>query len=112
MSETSLSNKKIAILATDYFEERELTSPMGALEACGATVEVVAPHAGQIKALNHIYPGRSIDVDKTLDQADPASYDGVIVPGGAINADYLRMDQKARQFIKNFAKSRKLTAVI
>jgi protease I len=94
-----LSGKKIAIVATDYFEESELTEPMKALKDAGAIVEVIAPKSGEIKGVKHIDPGQTIKVDKTLTQADPDDYDGAVFPGGAINADSLRMEPKARDFI-------------
>src|SRR5436305_2065231 len=95
----TLSGKKVAVIATDYFEEIELTSPLEALKAADATVEVVAPHEGEIKGLNHTEPGKSIKVDKTLDQADANNYNAVVIPGGAVNADHLRMEEKAREFV-------------
>ena len=63
---SSLKGKSIAIIATDYFEESELVEPLEALQDAGADVEIVAPHDGEIKGLNHVDPGQSIPVDKTL----------------------------------------------
>lgn len=99
MADSNLSGKKVAVLATDYFEEVELTEPVKALREAGATVEIIAPKAGEIKGLNHVEPGQAVKVDKTLDEADPADYDGLVLPGGAVNADHLRMEQKARDFV-------------
>jgi protease I len=108
-----LSGKKVAVMATDYFEEIELTSPVEELKKAGATIEIIAPHDGEIKGLNHVNPGHSIKVDKTLDQADPNDYDALVIPGGAVNADHLRMEQKARDFIiKIMDENKKPTAVI
>jgi protease I len=108
-----LSGKKVAIVATDYFEESELTEPLKALKDAGATVEIIAPKSGEIKGVQHVDPGQTIKVDKTLDEADPNDYDGAVFPGGAINADSLRMDQKARDFItKIMDEQGKPTAVI
>jgi protease I len=113
MMGTDLSDKHVAIIATDYFEEKELTSPREALLEAGATVDVIAPHDGEIKGLHHVDPGMSVAVDKTLDKADPDDYDAVVIPGGAINADALRMDQNARNFIKKIMdEEEKPTAVI
>jgi protease I len=93
-----LSGKTVALVATDYFEEAELTSPRDALQAAGATVHVIAPHSGEITGLKHVEPGASVAVDKTLDEA---------------NADALRMNQKARDFaIKMMDEQEKPTAVI
>jgi protease I len=94
-----LSGKKVAIVATDYFEESELTEPLNALKKAGATVEIIAPKSGEIKGLNHVDAGKSVKVDKTLDEADPKDYDAAVFPGGAVNADSLRINQSARDFI-------------
>jgi protease I len=113
MADTKLPGKKVAVLATDYFEEPELTEPVKALKEVGAKVEIIAPKAGEIKGLNHTDPGQSVKVDKTLDEANPDDYDGLVLPGGAVNADKLRMDQKARDFvIKMMDEQAKPTAVI
>jgi protease I len=89
-----LSGKKVAIIATDYFEESELTEPMKALKEAGATVEVIAPKSGEIKGVKHMEPGQPVKVDKTLDEANANDYDAAVFPGGAINADSLRMEKK------------------
>jgi len=108
-----LSGKKVAIVATDYFEESELIEPMEALKKAGATVEIIAPKGGEIKGLQHVDPGQTVKVDKTLDEAEPDDYDGAIFPGGALNADVLRTEQKAKDFItKIMSEQGKPTAVI
>lgn len=108
-----LSGKKVAVVATDYFEEAELTEPVKALRNAGAEVDIIAPHNGEIKGVKHVDPGKSVKVNKTLDDADPADYDGLVVPGGAVNADHLRMEKKARDFItKIMDELGKPTAVI
>jgi protease I len=107
-----LSGKKVAVIATDYFEESELTSPVEALKKAGAQVEIIAPHSGEIKGVKHMEQGQVIKVDKTLDDAKPEDYDALIVPGGAVNADHLRMDEKARDFIRKMVNGNKITAVI
>jgi protease I len=107
-----LSGKKIAVIATDFFEESELTSPVEALKEAGARVEIIAPHDGEIKGVRHVEPGQTIKVDKTLDEARPEEYDALIIPGGAVNADHLRMDEKARDFIRKMVNGNKVTAVI
>lgn len=108
----SITGKKIAIIATDYFEEKELTNPRDALEQAGATVDIIAPRKGEIKALHHVEPAGSVAVDKTLDQAKADDYDAVIIPGGAVNADHLRIDQKAQDFVSAMLKNNKPTAII
>jgi len=113
MAHSDLSGKKVAVVATDYFEEAELTEPVEALKEAGATVEIIAPKPGEIKALRHVEPGRAIKVDKTLDEADAADYDALLLPGGAVNADHLRVEQKAKDFvIKMMSEMDKPTAVI
>ena len=108
-----LSGKKVAVLATDYFEESELTEPVKALKEAGAEVEVIAPKSGEIKGVKHVDPGQSVKVSKTLDEANPDDYDALVLPGGALNADKLRMEQKARDFVvKIMDEQQKPTAVI
>jgi protease I len=108
----SLKGKRIAIIATDYFEESELTEPLAVLQDAGAKVDVVAPHDGEIKSLKHTDPGQSVTVDKTLDEMNPDNYDAIVLPGGAVNADNLRMNDKARQIIRSFMDGGKLVAAI
>lgn len=107
-----LTSKKVAIIATDYFEEVELTSPRDALQESGATVDIIAPHGGEIKSLNHIRPGNPVSVDKTLDEANPDDYDALVLPGGVVNADHLRMEEKARDFVLKIEAEGKPLAVI
>lgn len=107
-----LSGKKVAVLATDYFEESELTEPTKALKDAGAKVEIISTHEGEIKGLNHVDPGKIVKVDKTLDEVDASDYDALVVPGGAVNADQLRMNEKARDFIRKAMGQNKLTAII
>ena len=77
-----LDGKTVAVLATDGFEQVELTEPVKALRDAGATVHVVAPKAGQIQGWNHHDRGDMVDVDVTLDQADAGRYDALLLPGG------------------------------
>jgi protease I len=100
-------------VATDYFEESELFSPMEALREAGAEVEVIAPKSGEIKGLKNVDPGKSVRVDKTLDEADPADYDALVLPGGAVNADSIRVEENAKSFlIAIMDEAEKPTAVI
>ncbi len=107
-----LTGKKIAILATDGFEQVELTEPKKALEEAGATTEVVSPKSGEIKGWKFTDWGEKVKVDKTLEQANPADYDALVLPGGVINPDHLRMEPKAVNFVKEFVQSGKLVAAI
>lgn len=102
----------VAILATDGVEEVELTEPSKVLGQAGATVTVIAPHGGRIQAFNHFDKGDEIPVDLALDQADPSRYDALLLPGGALNADNLRVEPKAQQFIRDMVQADKPLAVI
>lgn len=108
-----LQGKRIAIIATDYFEESELIEPMTQLRNMGAEVEVAAPHSGTIKAMRgDVEPGDEVPVDKTLEELDVNEYDAVIVPGGTVNADKLRVEKQAQQFVREMAEAGKLVASI
>jgi len=107
-----LKGKKVAILATDGFEQAELTDPKKNLENAGATTEVISIKSGEIKGWDKTDWGTSVRVDKTLDQAKPSDYDILVLPGGQINPDKLRIDEKAVAFVKEFAESGKLVAAI
>lgn len=108
----TLADKRVAIVATDYFEERELVDPKDTLEKEGARVDVLAPEPGEIKGLNHVDPGQSVKVDMEIKDANPMDYDAVVVPGGVVNADNLRMDEDARHFVQIMMEENKPTAVI
>jgi len=105
-------SKKIAILATNGFEEIELTSPKEYLEKQGWTAEIVSPESGKIKAWAKTDWGKEYPVDKTLDEASAADYDALMLPGGVINPDSLRRDEKAVAFVKAFFADRKPVAAI
>src|SRR5579863_6139559 len=109
---SNLSGKKIAILATDGFEQSELIEPRNALDHAGATTVIVAPKSGSIKGWNHKDWGESVSVDKTLDQVSPEEFDALVLPGGVMNPDHLRMDPKAVDFVGQFVKSGKPVAAI
>ena len=100
--EKSLKGKKVAILATDGFEQSELAEPLKALEKAGATAHIVSPKAGVIKGWKHTEWGDSFAVDATLDDADPHHYDALLLPGGVMNPDKLRRDPKVQQFVRSF----------
>lgn len=108
----NLKGKKIAILATDGFEQVELTEPKKALENAGATTHVISPKDGKIKGWKFTEWGDSVKVDKTLDQAKPEEYDALVLPGGVMNPDHLRTDLKAVDFVRRFAQSGKSVAAI
>ena len=108
MSDNTLENKKIAILATDAFEDSELTSPRDAVEAAGATVLVIAPKAGTIEGKK----GASVSVDLTTAEANASDFDALILPGGTGNADSIRMDEAAVTFVRELTQQGKPVGVI
>lgn len=109
---SNLQGKKIAILATDGFEQVELTEPKKALEQAGAQTVVIAPKSGQIKGWNHTDRGQDVKVDRTLEQAKPSEFDALLLPGGVMNPDTLRMEPKAVDFVREFSQSGKPVASI
>jgi protease I len=111
MSDT-LEGKKIAFLATDGFEQEELTKPWNALKEAGADVELVSLKKGAIQGMSHDEKADPFPVDKTVEEADTADYDGLVLPGGVANPDKLRMDEKAVSFVKAFFDQDKPVAAI
>jgi protease I len=107
-----LSGMKIAIIATDGVEQVELTTPRGAVEAAGAEVELLAPRSGAILGLNHIDKGDTFTVDMPVAQADPTEYAALLLPGGVVNADDLRRDRAAQDFVGAMFQQHKPVAVI
>lgn len=97
-----LAGRKIAILATDGVEQVELTDPQEALRREGAAVEVVSNKSGHIQGFRHYDKGDEIKVDAQLDSADAGDYDALVLPGGVINPDALRLEPKAIQFVRYF----------
>jgi protease I len=108
----NLSGKRVAIISTDYFEEAELVEPLTQLKAMGAKVEVAAPHAGTIQALRGVEKTQAVAVDTTIDMLDASLYDAVIIPGGVVNADHLRVNEAAQNFVQTMASSHKPIAAI
>ena len=107
-----LSGKRIAFLATDGFEQAELLEPRKALEDAGANTVVISPRTGEIKAWETQDWGKAVKVDKSLADANPNDYDALVLPGGVINPDHLRMDPAAVNFVKKFVKTGGTTAAI
>jgi protease I len=107
-----LNQLHVAIIATDGFEETELTEPRKALEAAGAKVEVVSEKTGEIQGYKHHEKSAKVRVDRTLEQARPDQYDALVLPGGALNADYARALPKVRQFINEMDRAGKPMAAI
>jgi protease I len=107
-----LEDIKIAILVTDDFEQVELTEPRTALEHAGAKTFIVSPKAGQISGFHHDVKGDLFNVDLTFDEAKPSDFDGVLLPGGALNADAIRMVPQAREFVRFMDQNNRPMAVI
>lgn len=108
----TLQGKTVAILATDGFEQSELTKPKQALEEAGARTQVVSPAGNKIKGWNKKDWGEEVKVDVPLKSADPAQYDALLLPGGVMNPDHLRMDPDAVNFVKHFIDKGKPVAAI
>jgi deglycase len=107
-----LKGKSIAILATNGFEQAELELPRDRLKAAGATVHVVSLAAGEIKGWDKKDWGRPVKVDKMLDEVSASNYDAIVLPGGQINPDLLRVEPKALKFIKEIFDAEKVVAAI
>jgi protease I len=107
-----LSGKTVAILATNGFEQSELEVPRDRLKQAGATVHVISLAAGEIKGWDNKDWGRPVKVDKTLDQVSSKDYDAIVLPGGQINPDLLRVEPKALAFIREFFEARKIVAAV
>jgi protease I len=107
-----ISGKRVAILATNGFEQSELEVPLKKLREAGAEVDVVSLESGEIKGWDHKNWGRTVPVDKTLDAARADDYDAIVLPGGVINPDLLRVEQRALDFIKSFWSAKKVVGAI
>lgn len=104
---TDIKQKRIAVLATDGFEQSELTEPVKALRAAGATVSIVSLKPGEIQGMKHHDKGDKTKVDLELSQAKPEDFDALVLPGGVANPDSLRVDAQAIAFIDHFVKAKK-----
>lgn len=107
-----INTKKAAILATNGFEESELFEPLNALKKAGIKVDIVSTEKGKIKAWNHGNWSKEIGVDYTLDEVDNKDYRMLVLPGGVINPDKLRRDEKAVKFVRSFFDKKKVVAAI
>jgi len=108
----TLTGKKVAILTENGFEEVELTSPRKALEEAGAEVKIISPRKGKVKAWDKDHWSIEVPVDETLDSADANEYDALMLPGGVLNPDQLRMNKKAVEFAQQFLEAGKPVAAI
>jgi protease I len=108
-----LNGKKIAFLvAQEGVEEVELTEPWKAVERAGAKPELIAPEEGEVQAFQHLDKSATFPVDRTLDDAEPGDYDGVVLPGGVANPDQLRTESRAVEFLQRFFGEGKPVGVI
>lgn len=107
-----LTGKRVAILATDGVEQVELFEPRKALQKAGAKADVIAPKGGKIRGWDRTDWGEDITVDKELSQARPDEYDALVLPGGVMNPDHLRKDDRAVEFVRSFFQARKPVASI
>ena len=110
--DSKLDGLRVAILATNGFEQSELLEPRKALDKAGATTEIVSPEDDAIRGWNHKEWGQSVDVDQPLDEVDPKDYDALVLPGGVMNPDRLRMNPEAVAFVKAFFDAGKPVAAI
>ena len=109
---SKLSGKRIAFLATDGFEQIELTRPWEAIKAAGAKAELVSLKPGRIQGMNHIDKADTFPVDKTVKEVKASDYDGLVLPGGVVNPDALRMNEAAVKFVRSFFEQKKPVAAI
>lgn len=107
-----LSGRKVAIVVDDYFEQSEFTGPRDALKEAGAEVTVFSTKGGEIHGLNHVEKGDTFQADKKIADANTDEYDALVLPGGAINVDSLRMHKGAQMWVKSYLEKKKVVAAI
>lgn len=112
MAGKNLEGMKVAILVADHFEQSEMTEPRKALEEAGAKTSLISPKDGTVQGVHHDVKADSFKVDMTLDEAQPDQFDAVLLPGGALNADFLRVEKKAQEFVRKLDREQKPIAVI
>ncbi|WP_339742232.1 type 1 glutamine amidotransferase domain-containing protein [uncultured Rubinisphaera sp.] len=112
MAKQKLQGKTIAFLATDGFEQVELTKPWDAIKEAGAEVHLISLKSGKIQGVHHDEKGDQFSVDKTVDEVSAENYEGLVLPGGVFNPDALRMNETAVDFVRDFFKQGKPVAAI
>ncbi len=112
MNKIDLTNRRVAILVADGFEQIELTDPRKALDEAGAKTKIVSPMKGEVEGWHHFDKGDKFTVDVPLAEAKVSDFDALLLPGGVANPDQLRMDEQAVDFIKGFFDEGKPVAVI
>ncbi len=108
----SLDGKKVAFLAADGVEQVELEQPWKAVQEAGGATELISLQEGGIQGFDHLEKGRTFTVDRSVANADAGDYDGLVVPGGVANPDFLRRDENAVGFVRGFFEDGKPVAVI
>jgi protease I len=110
---SKLNGVRVAVLATDHFEEPELTEPVKALKNAGASVTIVSLKSGEIQAVRHDTEKTiKVKVDRTVKDASPDDFDAVLLPGGSVNADHIRMEPEVQAFLRSMQDAGKPFAVI
>lgn len=112
MSEHTIDGKKVAFLLTDGVEQVELTSPWNAVKEAGGLPTLVAPDSGRVQGYNGTDKGDTFDVDLTAAEANAADFDALVIPGGVVNADHLRVNEDAQRFARSFFDQHKPVAAI
>ncbi len=107
-----LTGKQIIIIATNYFGESELVQPMTELRDMGAKVVVAAPERGLLQSLRHVEPGRQVEATQAIRDIDAGEYDALVIPGGVVNADHLRVDPDAQELLRDMMDAGKPVAII
>jgi protease I len=107
-----LDGKRIAILATDGVEQVELTEPLEAVRAAGADVDLISLKKGEFQGFNHLDKGDTFNADKAVKDASADDYDGLVLPGGVANPDFLRSDEDAVRFVRSFVEDKKPVGAI
>jgi len=108
----SLSGRRVAVLATDGFENAELSEPLQGLRAAGARADVISLKSDDIQGYDHHTPSEKAKVDKTLDEISEADYDALVLPGGVMNPDALRIEPQAIAFVRGFVRGNKPIAAV
>lgn len=111
-TEQHLEGLRVAVLMTDGFEQSEFTGPRDALQQAGASITVISNHVGKVQGFKHVDKADAFDVDLSFDDAEADDFDAVLLPGGVVNADQIRIVPQAQQFVRNMQEEGKTIAVI
>jgi protease I len=112
MAQHNLDGLRVAILVTDNFEQVEMTEPRESLDKAGAETILISPKGGEVRSINHDKAGQTFKVDLPLSDANPDDFDALLLPGGAMNADKLRVEPNIQQFVRKMDKDEKPIAII